>query len=147
MPTFKTKERYGKQIYELHAWIGDRLGGDQYSSPQLEGLKFDTYAKLIEAIKKKELDDKKGFKNPTAYMFSGWDYRPEDKKVLQVKVTSLHYAQHAWVTRPGGKRGVERLESLYTNKEAMEDYIKFEKTHSKMIKDEYKNLEHWTPQA
>lgn len=149
MSYFVTKERVGQAEFEISCWITDTSTVQHFEVKELGGARFESLAAAIRAIKTKELNDRKGFKNPKAYLLTN-PYH-EGKKSSPVEVTSLRDNVTVWVRylTPGhhSKRGAEELNHLYADKEQLNHAIATETRLKKVIQEAYEAVPHWKPIA
>lgn len=147
MSYFVTKERVGHKEFEISCWITDTSTVQHFEVKELGHAKFNSLAAAIRAIKTKELNDRKGLKNPKAYLLT--EGYGEEKKSSPVEVTSLRDKVTVWVRylTPGkhSKRGAEGLNRLYADKEKLDQAIATETRLRKVIQEAYDAVPHWEP--
>ena len=148
MVSFTASERVGKNSYQISCYMQEDGTISSFECKELDYMRKPTLKELLNAIKKKEKDDKRGFANPKAYKYDYRDYGSDTIKVIEVEVTSIRDERSVWVRYLDGKRktrGTERRDGLYADKNALEVAVLEESRLKKIIKQNYAGLRKWEP--
>ena len=94
------------------------------------------------AIKRKKLQLRKQFSNPSAWM-KRWSFG-RDNDITEVTVTSMDAEDYAWVTYKG-KRSKERRDTLFASKDALVNATVYEKEQLEKIQSNWKSVPRWEP--
>jgi hypothetical protein len=146
MLTFTAKERIGDHDYTITGYMDENGVMSSFECREMDYLRGKTLAEIIKAIKKKEHDDKRGFKNSTAYMLHN-EYYGEKEQVVEVTVTSLRDSKTVWVSYGGkkGGHGTETLDRLFADKAALEAALALKKKNLAEIVAVMKAVPRWAP--
>lgn len=148
MTTFCAIERVGKNDYRMTCYMNEAGEVTGFECQSMDYLRTKTLPEMLKAIKKKEDADKRGFKNPTAYMVESGYGSPE--KILDVTVTSIRDDKTVWVSYGKGKggsqkRGTEGMQRLYADKELLSAALEEKKTLYRRVEKMFADIPRWSP--
>ncbi len=124
-------------VYHYSIWNGKA----EYSCADLPNGKqaYATLEALQNAVRRYDLSLKKQFSNKTAY------YVDSRNRLVEVTVTSLDGGKEAWIqSKLMGRQKVSR-DSLYANREEVEQLISYEQDCNAQLRGLWARLDRWEP--